>query len=202
MSADQLTALIVFAAVASFTPGPNNTIAAATGANYGLRAVLPHMFGVPVGFSTMLVAAASGVAVLLLASPQLAAGLKWTGVAYLLWLSWQLARPARTGAVASSGPFALPLGLVQSAAFQYVNPKAWLFALATTTAFFAGEQPLRRAAIVVAVCALCMSSSLLLWGWAGAALREWRRRGRRLQVFNLLMGVMLAATALWMGLAA
>jgi threonine/homoserine/homoserine lactone efflux protein len=201
MAVDQLTALIVFATVASFTPGPNNTIAAATGANFGFRAVLPHVFGVPVGFTTMMVATAGGVAALLLATPMLTGSLKWVGVAYLLWLAWQLARRAGHDTRAG-GPFALPLGFAQSALFQYLNPKAWMFALATTTAFVAGEQPLRRAVIVVIVCALCMLASLVLWGWIGAALREWLRVGRRLRLFNLSMGAALAATALWMGVSA
>ncbi len=201
MTADQLTALIAFAAAASFTPGPNNTIAAATGANFGFRAVLPHVFGVPVGFTSMMLAAAVGIAALLLATPMLTGALKWVGVAYLLWLSWRLANPtARSANVA--GPFALPLGFAQSALFQYLNPKAWMFALATTTAFVAGERPLHRAAIVVAVCALAMLASLALWGWVGAALREWLRHGRRMRVFNLLMGATLAATALWIGVSA
>ncbi len=202
MAADQLTALMVFAVVASFTPGPNNTIATVTGANFGFRAVLPHVFGVPFGMSSMLIGGAAGVAALVLASPMLAAALKWTGVAYLLWLSWQLTRPSRGETPTGRGRFALPLGFVQSALFQYLNPKAWMFALATTTAFVAGEQPLRRAVIVVLVCALCTVASVLLWGWIGAALRRWLAQGHRLRVFNMLLGALLGATALWMGLAA
>ena len=183
MEGDQFAALVVFACVASFTPGPNNTIA----------------FGVPVGFSSMLLAAAGGVAALLLASPSLATLLKWLGVAYLLWLSWQLARPAAAGNGAAGGPFALPLGFSQSALFQYLNPKAWMLALATATAFIAGDAPYRRAAIVVAVYALFTLTSLLAWGWLGARLRVWLAGGGRLRAFNLAMGALLAATALWMG---
>jgi threonine/homoserine/homoserine lactone efflux protein len=199
MNGDQLAALVVFAGVASFTPGPNNAIAAATGANFGLRAVLPHAFGVPVGLSSMLLAAAGGVAALLLASPPLASFLKWLGVAYLLWLSWQLARPAAGGSGAAGGPFALPLGFSQSALFQYLNPKAWMLALATATAFIGGDAPHRRAAIVVAVYALFTLTSLLAWGWLGARLRGWLGGGGRLRAFNVAMGASLAATALWIG---
>jgi threonine/homoserine/homoserine lactone efflux protein len=202
MTADQFTALAVFAVVASFTPGPNNTIATVTGASYGFRAVLPHVLGVPVGFSSMLLAAAGGIAALLLATPALAAALKGLGVAYLLWLAWQLARDRGGATPAAGGPFALPLGFAQSAVFQYLNPKAWMFALAVTSAFVAGERPLARAAIVIAVCALAAALSLLTWGWIGAALRRGLASGRRLTAFNRSMAALLAATALWMGLTA
>lgn len=200
MDADQLLALAAFAAVASFTPGPNNAIATVTGARFGFRAVLPHMLGVPAGFSAMLLAAAGGLAALLLAAPMLAGLLKWLGVGYLLWLSWQLARDDGRTSAAAGGPFALPLGFAQSAAFQFLNPKAWMFALAVTTAFAAGEPAWTRTATVVAICASASLASLVAWGWIGAALRGWLARGRRLRAFNAAMAVLLAATALWMGL--
>lgn len=198
MPADQLLALIVFALVASFTPGPNNTIATVTAANFGFRATLPHVAGVPIGFSSMLIAGAGGVAALVLAYPAVTDVLKGLGIAYLLWLAWQLAR-ASTLPANAGGPFSLPLGFAQSALFQYFNPKAWMFALATTTAYVAGDQPLLRAATVVVVCAVCAMLSLLTWGWLGAALRDWLKRGRRLRYFNRTMALSLAATALWMG---
>ncbi|GAB4479657.1 MAG: LysE family translocator [Burkholderiaceae bacterium] len=199
MTADQLAALVVFALVGSFTPGPNNAIATATGANHGFAAALPHIAGVPFGFATMLLAAAGGVAALIVASPALSALLKWLGIAYLLWLAWSLAR-AREG-VAAAGPFALPLAFWQSALFQYLNPKAWMLAVATAAAWLADGDPWRRAAVVCVVFSLACAASLVLWAAAGAALRDWLAHGARLRAFNVAMGALLAATAVWMGIA-
>ncbi len=199
MSAEQLIALIVFALIGSFTPGPNNAIAAATGANHGFAAALPHILGVPFGFATMLLAAAGGVAALIVASPALAATLKWLGIAYLLWLAWSLARASDGGS--GTGPFALPLAFWQSALFQYLNPKAWMLAVATAAAWLAGDDPWRRAAIACLTFALASAASVAVWAAAGAALRGWLAHGRRLRAFNLVMGGLLAATALWMGAA-
>ncbi len=198
MSADQLLALTVFALVGSFTPGPNNTIATVTGANFGLRAALPHVFGVPFGFATMLLAAAGGVAAVLIASPLASQALKWAGVAYLLWLALMLARSNDTGLVQPTGPFKLPLSFVQSAAFQYLNPKAWMLAVATAGTFFAGEKPLLRGALAALVFGVTALGSIVVWASVGAALRGWLARGRRLRVFNAAMGLLLAATAVWM----
>ena len=80
MSIDQILALTLFAFAGTFTPGPNTAIATVTGANFGLRAALPHMFGVPVGFASMLLAAAGGAAAIVLAFPFAAQVLKWAGV--------------------------------------------------------------------------------------------------------------------------
>jgi threonine/homoserine/homoserine lactone efflux protein len=130
MPLEQLLALAVLAFVGSFTPGPNNMIATVTGANHGFRAALPHVFGVPFGFASMLIAGALGVAALLLNYPFIAALLKWAGIAYLLFISWQLARPQVTGEE-SNRPAMKPLSFWQSAAFQYANPKAWMLVAAT-----------------------------------------------------------------------
>jgi threonine/homoserine/homoserine lactone efflux protein len=194
MPADQLFALITLAVAGSFTPGPNNTIATVTGANHGLRATLPHVFGVPFGFGTMLIAGSLGVAALLIAHPLLAVAIKWIGIGYLLYIAWLVARAGSLGERAQ----ARPLTFWQSAAFQFANPKAWMLAAATAGTFMAGQPDALRTAIIVAVFALAAIGSLLLWAALGAALRDWLRRGRRLQWFNRTMGLLLAATAAWM----
>jgi threonine/homoserine/homoserine lactone efflux protein len=197
MDADQLLALAVFALVGSFTPGPNNAIATLTGANFGMRAAVPHMLGVPFGFASMLLAAAGGVAAVLLAHPVAAEVIRWLGTAYLLWLAWSLMRANDSGAL-TSGPFKLPLSFSQSALFQYLNPKAWMLSAATAGAFMAGDSPLRRGALAAAIFALAAFASLVTWSALGASLRTWLAQGSRLRVFNLVMGASLALTALWM----
>jgi threonine/homoserine/homoserine lactone efflux protein len=197
MPLEQLLALAILAFVGSFTPGPNNTIATVTGANHGFRAALPHIFGVPFGFSSMLIAGAAGVAALLLTYPFVAALIKWAGIAYLLFIAWQLARPHVTGKDLNR-PGMKPLSFWQSAVFQYANPKAWMFAAAAPGSFMASDATIARTAIVVVVFSIAAIASLITWAWAGAALRSWLSFGSRTRIFNVAMGVLLAATALWL----
>ena len=194
MPADQLFALLTLAVAGSFTPGPNNTIATVTAANHGFRAAIPHMLGVPLGFSTMLIAGSLGVAALLIAHPLLAQLIKWLGIAYLLYIAWLIAGASSLGDRA----LARPLTLWQSAAFQYANPKAWMLAAATAATFMAQGAGVTRTGIIVAIYALAAFLSLVLWAGLGAALRAWLMHGRRLRLFNLAMGALLAATAAWM----
>lgn len=194
---DQLAALVVFALVGSFTPGPNTAIATVTGANFGMRAAVPHIFGVPFGFGSMLLAATGGVAAVLLAHPVAADAVRWLGTGYMLWLAWSLVR-AGEAATAGTGPFSLPLSFVQSALFQLLNPKAWMLAAATAGAFMAGEQPLLRAALATLVFAVASGTSVALYAGLGASLRAWLARGSRLRFFNVALGASLALTALWL----
>ncbi len=194
MPPDQLLALVTLAVAGSFTPGPNNTIATVTAANHGFRAAVPHMLGVPLGFSTMLVAGSLGVAALLIAHPVLAQLIKWVGIAYLLYIAWLIAGATSLG----DRTVAQPLTFWQSAAFQYANPKAWMLAAATAATFMAQGAGVARTGIIVAVYALAAFLSLVLWAGLGAALRAWLMHGARLRVFNIVMGALLAATAVWM----
>ena len=194
METAQLWAFVVFSLVGSFTPGPNTTIATATGANFGFRAVVPHIVGVPFGMSTMLVLGSLGVAGIMLALPAAAGVIKWVGVLYMLYLGWLLLRPARWG----DARVARPLTFWQSAMFQYVNPKAWMLAVATTSAYIPGHGVPARFTLICAVWSGACVLSLVAWAWLGAALREWLRVGNRLRGFNALMALALITAAIWM----
>ena len=199
MEPAQLGAFVVFSLVGSFTPGPNNTIATATAANFGFRAALPHIFGVPFGFSTMLALGSLGAVGLLLSLPTAAGAIKWAGIAYLVYLGWLLIRAARPTPDYAPGTLAArPLTFLESAVFQYVNPKAWMLATATGGTFMSGRDVATRAALICMVFSATCIASLAVWAWMGAALRRWLRAGRRRWWFNMAMGLSLAATALWM----
>ncbi len=200
MPLEQLLALTTLAFVGSFTPGPNNMIATVTGANHGFRALLPHVFGVPFGFASMLIAGAVGVAALLLAHPLIASLIKWAGIAYLLFIALQLAIPRSGSGEIRERAMVKPLSFWQSAAFQYANPKAWMLVAATTGSFMASGATIGGTAIIVGVFSVACIGSVVVWGWAGAALRSWLAVGSRMRVFNIAMGVSLAATALWLAM--
>lgn len=194
MPAEQLSALLLLAIVGSFTPGPNTTIATLTGAHHGVRATVPHMLGVPFGFATMLIAAALGISAAMLATPWLPLALKWIGIAYLVWIAWQIGRSGGS----ATGAVMRPFSFWQSAAFQFVNPKAWMLSMATVATFMGGPFSGTRLGLIVLIFVIAAFASLVLWAAAGAALREWLAIDTRLRSFNRLMGLMLAATAVWM----
>ena len=62
MTYELLTALAAFAFVTSITPGPNNLMLMASGANFGFRRTIPHMLGVGLGFVFMVVMIGAGLA--------------------------------------------------------------------------------------------------------------------------------------------
>ena len=204
MNWQEFTALLVLATAMSFSPGPNNTLSATLAANYGLRRTMPFVSSVPIGWGLMLGLCALGLDALLVAAPLLGQAIKFAGVAYLMWLAWKIARSGRpTGSGRSGEAPPANVGFWQGAAFQFVNIKAWMFALAIVSGWIAGRsEPGLRFAIVLPVMLFFAFISNLTYALLGSLLREWlagpAQSGRRMVWFNRVMAVVLLATAVWM----
>lgn len=127
-----LTALATFAFVTSITPGPNNLMLMASGANFGFRRSVPHMFGIGIGFVVMVVLVGLGLIRIFDLWPLSHDVLRVFSVLYLLYLAWRTATAAGLGKSHGAGQ---PLNFWQAAAFQWVNPKAWAMALGAIGAF-------------------------------------------------------------------
>jgi threonine/homoserine/homoserine lactone efflux protein len=196
MSAAEFAALLAFATAMSFTPGPNTTLSAALAANYGLLRSLRFVVAVPFGWALLLLACAAGVGALLQAAPALALAIKTAGVAYMVWLAWQLAQRDRVAA-ADTGD--TPVGFAGGVALQFVNIKAWLTALTISATWIAieGQIGLRLAQALPVLMAYALLSNLL-YALVGASLRGWLSQGRRLLWFNRSLAAVLVLTALWM----
>ncbi|RJL00503.1 LysE family translocator, partial [Paracoccus siganidrum] len=135
MNADLMLALAGFAFVTSATPGPNNMMLMASGANFGIRRTVPHMLGVSLGFGAMVALLGLGVDRVIAGNPVLASAMKWVSLAYMIWLAWKIATASAPEGTAGAGR---PLTFLQAAAFQWVNPKAWAMALGALSAYAAG----------------------------------------------------------------
>lgn len=199
LSMAQFLALVTLLAVGAFTPGPNTTVAAVTGANFGLRATLPHCVGVSVGFASIIALCATGVGALILASPTLAILIRVAGVLYLLWLALRI---ARSTSLAEKNVLK-PLNVWQSVAMQFANIKAWMMALAVAASYMEGAPSLAQRVLLVSVMfasfGFCSNGA---YGVLGASLRQWLMQGNRVRWFNGAMGLALALTAVWMAVAA
>lgn len=189
MTPDTFPALLALAVATLFTPGPNNALLAASGANFGFRRTVPHLLGVALGFPLMLLIVGMALGGIFQASAFLREGLRWGGAALLLWISWKI---ARSGGIGSKSEGAHPMRFYQAVAFQWVNPKAWSMAVAATSQFVAPEAPLVTAAAVATTFLTLGLGSSVTWTYAGQAIARWLTTARRLRVFNLVMASLIA----------
>ena len=181
--------LVLFATVMSLTPGPNIIMVTASAASFGFRRTIPQMLGVTVGFGILVVAVGLGLAGLAHAEPRLLVVLKYAGGAYLLYLAWCI---ARAGTSNSAADRAKPIGFVGAALFQWVNPKAWVFALGAVAAYTtAGGDLLREIFVIAGVNIVACIVSVVLWAAFGAAIGRFLATARARSAFNWSMAGLL-----------
>lgn len=194
MSPDAFMALVVFAFVSSITPGPNNLMLLTSGVNFGFRRTIPHMLGIGAGFVALLLGVGFGLGALLAAYPQLHLALKVAGGAYLLYLAWRIAMSRSMGEKGEGT--ARPMSFLEAAAFQWVNPKAWVMAVTAMAIYASPAAPFLSVLLVAVAFGLVNLPCVSSWAGFGMALRGFLADPVRLKWFNIAMGVLLAAT-LW-----
>ncbi|ARO24872.1 LysE family translocator [Rhizobium sp. S9] len=193
MPLDTFLALVLFAFTTSITPGPNNMMLFASGVNFGFRRTIPHMFGIGAGFFSLLIGVGFGLGALLHTMPVVYTALKFAGGAYLVWIAWKIAS-SRSLSEGKSG--AAPMSFLSAAAFQWINPKAWVMAVTAMATYTNPELYLASVLIVGLAFAVVNVPSVSTWAGFGSALREWLSDPVRLKWFNISMAVLLVAS-LW-----
>jgi threonine/homoserine/homoserine lactone efflux protein len=192
MTTELLIAFIAFAFVTSVTPGPNNMMLLASGVNFGMRRSLPHMFGISLGFMVLVMAVGLGLGQVFEQVPQLYSLLRYLGASYLLYLAWNI---AHAGAPDSNvGARGKPFSFLQAAAFQWVNPKAWVMAIGAITTYTPQDNFVVNVLLIAALFALVNCPSVGLWTMAGSLLRNWLDNPRVLRGFNIGMALLLVAS--------
>jgi threonine/homoserine/homoserine lactone efflux protein len=191
MNTQLLLAFAAYAFVTSITPGPNNTMLLASGVNFGFARTIPHMLGVTLGFSVMLLAIGLGLGEIFHRYPTLHVLLRWVGGAYLLWLAWQI---ARSGPTTDDKGAARPFGFLRAAGFQWVNPKCWIMATGALTTYLLPGSGLFELGVITVIFALVNAPNICVWAGVGVALRRWLTNPQMARIFNFSMAALLVAS--------
>jgi threonine/homoserine/homoserine lactone efflux protein len=186
-----LISLVGFSIAMYVTPGPNNVMVAASAANHGIRATVPHMFGIAAGFSVMLTLVCAGLGATLVNMPLLLPVFRWAGAAWLAVLAWQIATAPPPG----EGGRGRVLGFFGAAAFQWINPKAWLIAAGAAGEYLSINHPLpEQLARIFVVFLLVGMPCLMVWAALGSGAGRLLHSPARLRAFNVAMALLLVAS--------
>jgi threonine/homoserine/homoserine lactone efflux protein len=183
--------LALFALVSSITPGPNNVMLASSGLNFGFRRSVPHLLGVNLGFTLMIFLVGVGLGSVFQQTPVLYTVLKYAGAAYLLYLAWKI---ANSGPMDEGEARGKPFTFLQAAAFQWVNPKAWVMAVGVVATYTPQNGFFANLVIATLVCGIVNLPSIGIWVTFGTALRRVLHRPAAIRAFNVGMALLLVAS--------
>ena len=165
-----LTALVVVVA-----PGTGVIYTLAVGLGQGRRAAIMAAVGCTFGIVPALLAAVLGLAAIMHTSALLFQVIKFAGVAYLLWLAWQMLRDEGGVAVRAETQTQADWAIARRAALiNILNPKLSIFFLALLPPFLSGN-PATASAEMLAMGAVFMALTFVVfvgYGVFAAAARD------------------------------
>jgi threonine/homoserine/homoserine lactone efflux protein len=187
-------AIFLFSLSAGITPGPNNIMLMSSGMNFGIQRSLPHVAGVCIGFTLMVVLVGFGFIIIFERFPILHEIIKILGLLYLLYLSWLIANASPSEL---SGEKAKPFTFIQAALFQWINPKAWVMATGAISAFTTLGQDIHWQVLLIAsiffIAAIISSTSWLVFG---KTIKRLLKNVKQQKAFNVTMALLLVASIL------
>ncbi|MFG1174870.1 LysE family translocator [Erwiniaceae bacterium CAU 1747] len=188
--------MLGFLWVAAITPGPNNMLLTASGANFGFWRSLALLVGIMLGMQIMLLMVAFGIGGLILLYPSLHLFMKIAGSVYLLWLAWKIGTAKYEKLEISEGP-ATPMPFWQGGLLQLINPKAWLMVLGAVASFsLTGKAYLGSVVAIGIALAVVNLASGVIWLGFGTLIGRILRSRRAWTIFNVFMGLLTAACVL------
>jgi len=191
LNIELLVAIASFAFVTSVTPGPNNIMLTASGANFGLTRTLPHIAGIVFGIALMNLVIGLGLGAVFQQHPVIQQVLKIGGSAYLIWLAVKLLRFSHVENSSDSG--GRPFSFLQAASFQYINPKAWVMVISANASFtLSGDLYWTSVGLIIVLFILIGPPSVMLWTIFGQAIRRHLRDPAFLKGFNTFMASLTA----------
>ncbi len=187
----QLLPIMMYCFVMSITPGPNNLMLTASGANFGYRLTLPQVLGCVMGNVALTLIACNGLGQVFVAAPAAQVALRTGGALYLVWLAWKLSWSRLGDAQALR-----PLTFLEGVMFQAFNPKSWIRAITLASVFMpAGANPAIAGLAISAIGAVIGFPCISAWALFGVAMRSVLTDPRRQRMFKLAMAAALVLLA-------
>lgn len=191
--------LLQILVVGCITPGPNNALLSASGMNFGYRRSIPHMLGVIFGHAFMEFSVALGAGALYQQFPSFRIILQITAIVLLLWLAYKIAT-APVDKLARADAEMKPWTFWQAFLFQWINPKAWLIAIAVSGQFAGGEKPVVTAAYIFLATVIGGIISTQTWTGFGVGMAKLLDTPRKRRAFNwMLAALILLSVVLLLG---
>ena len=189
----ELLSISLFWFVAAYTPGPNNVVASYSGFNFGVKKTIPHILGVALGFTSLVLLLTIGLINVFKLFPIIQIIIRYLGTIFLIYLAYKIASSTSSDEIKKENP----VKFIETFLFQYLNPKGVMVAIIVVSTYVElGENYLNHATQVVALAFLFSSTSITLWTFIGKFLRKFATNDKFIKYFNYAMSGLLLLSIL------
>ena len=184
----ELFLLIGISCSLGFTPGPNNAVASYSGFNFGIKKTVPHIFGVTLGFTSVVFVLTIGLVNIFKLFPIIQTILKYLGSLFLIYLAYKISFSKPSDEKKNENP----ISFLDTFIFQFLNPKGVLIGIIIVSKYVEyGENYLNYGTQVVLFAFIVSLSSITFWTFVGKYLRKFATNEKFIKYFNYVMSGLL-----------
>ena len=184
----EIFSIALFWFVTAYTPGPNNVVASYSGFNFGIIKTIPHILGVTLGFTSLVLFLTIGLINVFKLFPIIQIVIKYLGTLFLLYLAYKISFSTNSKEIKKENP----VKFIETFLFQYLNPKGVSVAIIVVSNYVElGENYFNYATQVVGLALLFSSTSITLWSFIGKFLRKFATNDNFIKYFNYAMSGLL-----------
>ena len=184
----ELLSMSLFMLVTSCSPGPNNIVASYSAFNFGIVKTIPHMFGVVLGFTTLVTVVNFGLINIFKMFPIIQQTLKYGGSIFLIYLAYKISFFKSKSNESSKNP----VKFVHTFFFQFLNPKGVIVSIIVVSTYVeSGANFANHSFWVIAVAFIFACFSILFWTLIGKFLRQFVTNEKFIKWFNYVMSILL-----------
>ena len=184
----ELISICLFFFVTAFTPGPNNIVASYSGFNFGVIKTVPHILGVTLGFTALIISLIVGLINVFKLYPLIQEVLKYLGTLFLLYLAFKISFSNSNNNSSSENP----VKFVETFFFQFLNPKGVIVGIIIVSTYIHLDENYINYSFQVIILALLFSiTSITSWTLVGKFLRKFATNEKFIKYFNYAMSVLL-----------
>ena len=184
----EILSISLFWFVTAYTPGPNNVVASYSGFNFGVKKTIPHILGVTLGFTSLVIFLSVGLINIFKLFPLIQIIIKYLGTLFLIYLAYKIAFSKTSDDTTKENP----VKFIETFLFQYLNHKGVTVAIIVVSTYVElGENYLNYATQVILFAFLFSITSITLWTLIGKFLRKFATNDKFIKYFNYVMSSLL-----------
>ena len=184
----EIISICLFWFVTAFTPGPNNIVASYSGFNFGIIKTIPHILGVTLGFTALIISLIVGLINIFKLYPLIQEVLKYLGTLFLLYLAFKISFSNSDNNSNSENP----VKFIETFLFQFLNPKGVIVGIIIVSTYIQLDVNYMNYSLQVIILALLFSvTSITSWTFVGKFLRKFATNEKFIKLFNYAMSILL-----------
>ena len=184
----EILSISLFWFVTAYTPGPNHVVASYSGFNFGIKKTIPHILGVTLGFTSLVLILSIGLINIFKLFPIIQIVIRYLGTLFLIYLAYKIAFSTSSNETQKENP----VKFIETFLFQYLNPKGVTVAIIVVSTYVElGVNYINYATQIVVLAFLFSVTSITLWTFVGKFLRKFATNDKFIKYFNYVMSGLL-----------